>query len=360
MSEDLYYDIRKDLEKYSDAWCYVLIGGRDIGKTYSTLRKYVEDHEQTMFVKRTNEDVDLLAAGNQLGKTKTAYEIDLSPYKAINRDIGTNIKAYKIKEGIGGFYETDDEGSAVGKPVSYLISLNSVSKVKGFDTSECEAIIFDEFIPQPWERWNRKEGEQLMDLYETVERDRYIRTGKELKLILLANAVNIYNPVCEVLDITDTIAEMQTRNVETLYMEERGILIRRLTTPVAMLEKKRKTGIYRSMKNTAWGRMAFGNDFAYNDFSKIKKQALKGFSPVCSLAVKEKTWYVYRKEGVFYMCRARHGKNDLYDLNLETEQKRFFYDHVLEMQNASIDGRMTFETYGMYDLVMNYKKRYQI
>lgn len=353
-----YYDIREDLKNYPDAWCMVLIGGRDIGKTYSTLKTYYENKEPTVFVKRTNEDVDLLCAGNQLGKGNAEYEIDLSPYKAINRDLGCRVKAFKIRSGIGGFYETHEDGGAYGSPVSYLVSLNSVSKVKGFDTSECTAVIFDEFVPQPWERVNRKEGEQLMDLYETVARDRIMRTGKQLKLICLANAVGVYNPTCEILEITDIIADMYISGKECTYIEERGILIRLLPTPDEMLEKKRETGIYKSMKSTAWGRMAFGNEFAYNDFTKVRRIALKGYRPVCSIVVKEKTWYIYTNDTGYYMCRSKHQKPDLYNLNEETEQKRFYYDHVLDLMNAAIENRMRFETYGMYDLIMNYKKRF--
>lgn len=355
-----YYDIRKDFAAYPNAWCIVLIGGRNIGKTYSTLKAFYEDKEQTVFTKRTNEDVDLLCAGNQLGNGKAEYEIDLSPYKAINRDIGSKVKAFKIRSGIGGFYDTSDDGGAKGSPVSYLVSLNSVSKVKGFDMSECSAVIFDEFIPQPWERVNRKEGEQLMDLYKTVARDRMERTGKELKLILLANAVNVYNPTCEVLELTDIIAEMDQSKHDVTYLEDRGILIRLLPTPDEMLEKEKESGIYKTMANTAWGRMAFNNNFAYNDFTKVRKVALKGYRPVCSIVVKEKTWYIYTNDTGYYMCRSKHQKPDVYNLNEETEQKRFYYDHVLDLVNAAIENRMRFETYGMYDLIMNYKKRFVI
>ena len=59
-----YYDIREDLKTYPDAWCYVLVGGRNIGKTYSTLKAFYEDRKQTVFVKRTNEDIDLLFEKN--------------------------------------------------------------------------------------------------------------------------------------------------------------------------------------------------------------------------------------------------------------------------------------------------------
>lgn len=353
-----YYDIREDYNRYSDAWCYIIIGGRNTGKTYGTLEMFREDNEPTIFTKRTNEDIDTICAGNALGKKAAEYEVDLSPYKAINRDKGCHIKAYKIKNGLGGFYESNDEGSATGKPISYAVSLYAVNKIKGFDLSEAVAMIFDEFIPQPWERINRKEGEQLMDLYKTVARDRTLRGKPELKLICLANAVNVFNPVCEILEITDKISEMAARKIETYYDEEKRIFIRMLHTSEEMIEAEKKTGIYKAMANTNWGRMAFENEFGYNDFSQIRHVALKGYRPICSLTHKLKTWYIYCDDTQYYMCSSPAQVKESYDLNTESGQKSFYYDRVIDLQERTIEGRMWYDKYTMYDLIMNYKKRF--
>ena len=360
MSKSAYYDIRDDLEKHPECWAYLIVGGRNTGKTYGALKYYLDENLPNIFVKRTNEDVDTICAGNQIGKKGAEYEADFSPYKALNRDLHTSIKAFKIKNGIGGFYKTNDEGGAYGAPIAYLISLFSVSRIKGFDLSEADAIIFDEFIPQPWERINRKEGEQLMDLYKTVSRDRVLRGKGELKLICLANAVNVYNPTCEVLEVTDTISQMAASGRETFIDEEKGIFIRMLKTSEEMMKAEEQTGIYRAMKNTSWGRMAFGNEFGYNDFSRIKKVALKGYRPMYSYTHKERTVYIYMNDEGFYVTSSAAQNLQNYDLNTETGQKAFYYDHVIDLQNAAIDGQVWFEKYTFYDLIMNYKKRFII
>lgn len=361
MTGDIYYKVEKDLTAFPDAWCYIIIGGRNTGKTYGGLVHFLDVTETIIFIKRNNNDIDTLCAGNQLGKTAAEYEIDLSPYKPINRDRGTRIKAFKIKDGLGAFYRVNDEGSATGKPIAYLVSLFAVSKIKGFDLSDATAMIFDEFIPQPWDRVQRKEGEQLMDLYKTVSRDRVERGQPELKLICFANAVNVFNPTCEILELTDTITEMAAKNIECQYDNERSIFIRLLKTPEAMLKKEVQTGLYKSMANTNWGRMAFGNEFGYNDFSRVKRVALKGYTPLCSLTYKVKTWYVYINEsGVYYMTNSRAKVDKEYNLNTETGAKCFYYDYVIDLLNAAIEDKMYFEKYGMYDLVMNYKKRFTI
>lgn len=225
---DHFYNFNDDLLQYPNAWCYIIIGGRNTGKTYSTLKHTLLNDIKHCFLKRTIEDVDLLCSGSgRVGKKENDFGIDLSPYKSINRDMLTDVRAYSIKSGIGGFWKHVN-GEITGTPIGYLLALSAVQKYKGFDLSECDYLIFDEFIPQPWERINRKEGEQIMDLYKTVSRARE-HIGKEpLKLVALANATSINNPLMNILEITDIVANMNILDEEYYYNSERGILIHRV------------------------------------------------------------------------------------------------------------------------------------
>ena len=198
-----------------------------------------------------------------------------------------------------------------------------------------------------------------MELYKTVARDRVERGKEELKLICLANAVNVFNYTFDVLEITDVVAEMSVKGQESLYMEDRGIFIRLLKTDKDMLEVERKTGIYRAMGGTAWGRMAFGNEFAYNDFSNIKHVPLKNYKPLIQLNYRQKTFYVYIGPDSYYITKSRNKCPFVYNLDKEMDQRRFYYDHVPELLGASIEGRMYYESYSMYDLIVNYKKRFK-
>lgn len=359
MTKKIYYNIEDDINAYPDAWCYIVVGGRNTGKTYGGLKYNMTHKLSHVFVKRTNKDVDLLCAGNKLGEKTPDYDVDLSPYKSLNRDMGTKIKAFKIDDGLGAFYDTDEDGGAYGAPKGFLISLSSIHKYKGFDLSECADIIFDEFIPQPWERTMRTEGEAVLELYKTVSRDRTLRGREELKLLCFANAVNIFNYTCEVLEVTDIIAEMSINKREVTYLEDRGIFIRILQTSDEMMNNEKKTGIYRAMAGTAWGRVAFGNEFAYNDFSNIKHLALKGYRPIVKVDYKCKEFYIYSKEDNYYMCKAKQKCPVSYDLNKEMGQRAFYFDYGIDLLNAAIDGKMTFESYSMYDLIVNYKKRFK-
>ena len=54
---------------------------------------------------------------------------------------------------------------------------------------------------------------------------------------------------------------------------------------VEFREKEKQSMIYKAMGNTAWGKMAFDNTFAYNDITNVGKVNMKGFKPITSEAI---------------------------------------------------------------------------
>ena len=114
------------------------------------------------------------------------------------------------------------------------------------------------------------------------------------------------------------------------------------------------------MGNTAWGRMAFDNEFAYNDLSNIGRKQMKQYKPVTGFIYKTHEWYVYMKEGQYFLTSSPNNIVDLYDLNRENDQKRFWSDYGYDLRNECIEGNMTFSTYSMYDLIVNYRKIFNV
>lgn len=355
----MYYDLSEDMKEYPDAWCYVVVGGRHTGKTYGALKHYYETKSKFMFIKRTIEDVKMITSKGQ----KAGMNVDIAPFKSINNDLGCNIEAFPIQNGLGGFYPALD-GEIAGSIVGYIMALSAGGKYKGSDFSDCDAVIFDEFIPQPWERVGRKEGEQLLDIYGTVARARVIRNKPELKLICLANAVNIYNPTCAALDIIDDISIMANMQKETqsvtMYDDERGIFIRLLPIPEQMKKVEENTKFYNAMHDTQWGAMAWNNEFSYNDFSCVRKIALKGYHPVCKIHYKKSDYFIYTNDELIYMTTSRTNKPiDEYNLNLEKDIRRFYFEKCYDYIAATTDGRMYYKNYTMYDMIFNYKLRFK-
>ena len=347
-----YYFFLDDVQKYPDAWLYVVWSRRGPGKTYSFLRSMYENRIPFVYMKRTKEDVDMISM---------AGDIDISPFKPINRDAGTNIQAKSIRSGIAGFYDqTDEEGKPSGAPFAYILALNSIKTIKGMDLSEVDFICLDEFIPQPGEKISRREGEMLLSIYMTVQRDRMKRGRGPLKLVLFSNAEEISTPITNEIEIVDSMAELQGLGGSHHYDAEREIMLHHITEEEIPLQEEEKTGIYKAMAKTAWGRKAFGGEFAGNDFSNVARQNLKGYRCIFSMLYREKMIYVYQQNGTYYLTYTRGQPRKHYDLTKENDQKLIFYDEIIDIREACIEGKMKAEAYTMYDLVINFRKIYKV
>lgn len=350
---DGYYHLLTDFHRFPDAWCYVVWSKRGPGKTYSALWGSYYNNIPILYMKRTIDDVKTICSNKN--------DFDLSPYVPINRDKGTDIMAHYIDKGIGGFYHTTSDGECDGAPISYIAALNAVKSLKGFDMSNVEWILLDEFIPQAGEIVRHAEGDMLLDLYMTVSRDRLKRGRKPLKLILFANAEEISTPITNSLEIVDDMAELSASGMPYLYNEERGILLHHITNDEVPITEQEKEGIYKAMEHTAWGRKAFGGEFTNNDFTNVKHITLKGASPLIHIMYKHYNYYIYVKpDGMFYMCKSKSDCLHEYNLNLENDQKRFYADWLIDLREACIDDRFKFQSYSMYDLILNYTKFFKI
>lgn len=353
---DGYYHISKDVHDYPEAVIIIVWSRRGPGKTYSALR-YPYHKFKTLYMKRTNKDVKTICeyAGD--------IAFDPSPWSPLNRDFGINVKPRLLKDGIGAFYDADHEGNPVGPVVNYVASLNAIKTIKGMDMSEAEWIIFDEFIPQAGEVVKKAEGEMLLDVYESVNRDRRLRGRPGLKLILFANAEEISTHITNALEVVDDMAEMQATGRNILYIEERGILLHHITDADFPLQDVQKLDMYKVMKGTAWAEKAYGGQFSKNDFSAVRKVSLKHFRCLYHIIYRRNiSAYIYlsNKDGSYYMAEKPGKFIQEYDLNRENQQKKFWLDHGLQLRDACICDRMYFEKYSYYDLIVNYTKFYDL
>lgn len=350
---DGYYHLSKDLRDYPAAWCYVVYSKRGPGKTYSALRYLYANNIKFAYIKRTNEDVDFICTDS------LKSGIDPSPYSPINRDFKTNIKAKRIDKGLGGFYECEDN-ELKGSPIGYIISLNSIKRIKGFNLDEVDFIVFDEFIPQAGEIVKVKEGEMLLDLYMTISRDRVERGKAPLKLILFANAEEISTPITNTLEITDIICEMGDNNI--YFDEARDILIHHITNEECPIRDSAKVGIYKAMQGTKWYEKSFEGEFSGNDFSNITKQSLKGMRCMIQIFYNNHYWYIYYKDsqGLYYMTTSQGKPIYRYNLDRENDQKLFWLDFGMTLKIALAEDRFKFKKYSMYDLIINYKRYFKL
>ena len=354
--DNKYYYLSKDLIEYPDAWCYIVWSRRDVGKTYGALNLFREQNIKFCYMKRTNEDVEFICSGNSL------LDVDPSPFRPINRDKGCHIIPKIIKKGFGAFYNADDEDNIKGSPIGYIISLNSVKRIKGFDLSDADIMLLDEFIPQKGEIVKLSEGELLLDAYMTISRDRQERGRDPLRLILFANAEEISTPITNTMEITDMIADMNSKKLIHLYDEEREILFHHITEDEIPITEKQKKGIFKGMYNTDWFDKSFGGEFSGNDFSNVVDMSLKNMQGMIHIYYKRKDYYIYYHpiKSIYYMttspCKCAYS----YDLTKENDQKKFYMDFGISLRCALSESRFFFKYYSLYDLINHYKKYFDI
>lgn len=357
---DGYYHLLKDIEKYPDASIYVISSGRGPGKTYSALWGAYRTGRTIAYIKRCKRDVDLIL--EQIDEDGIRF--DASPYSPIIRDKGIKIKSMKIDDGIGAFYNVDDDGNATGAaPFCYVLALSAVKDIKGFELSACDWIIFDEYIPLPGEAVKQSEGESLLSIVRTIGRDRIMRGKDPTKLILLSNTDEISCPITNALELVDILAEMIAEKTLERYIESRKIYVHLIGPDEFEVNKAYLNDpLYLAMQGTAWAEKAYLGEFASNDFSCIKKQSLKNSRCLYKLIHKRKNIYIYINtvSGTFYATSIPGKYLKEYNLAREVEQKSFYLDHGIDLRLKAIQGKFFFQKYSFYDLILNFKKFYKI
>ena len=350
---DGYYHIMTDLFLYPRAWAYFVYSKRGPGKTYGALWMCYYNKIKFIYMKRTNKDVNLILQNN-------SPEFDASPYKKLKLDKHINVVGVKEDEGIGAYYSANNEGEPL-ELLCYVLSFNEVQAYKGFDFSDCEFIIFDEVIPQKGERLKRSEGENLLDLYMTVSRDRQKRGKRPLKLLMFANAEEISTPVTNELEIVDDLADLNA-STKPCMLTKRNIFLHHITNEEVPIKEEEMEGIYEGMMGTAWWEKAFGGYFSGNDFTNVTRRTIKRSKPLIHIFYKTSHYYIYYNEEKdrYYMCSTPSRCSYEYNLNRENEQKKFYIEQQIDLMDACIDERMKFEKYSMYDLIANYKKFFKI
>ena len=357
-----YYNFADDLAAHPEAWLYVVWSRRGPGKTYSSLLDAALTDKKIVYMKRTNDDVKIL--------TSTVGGVSMSPYAPINRDFGTDIRLVPVymttasgnrgmMDGIAAIVPYTEGGERMDDELGVVLSLNKIKSYKGFDLSTIDEIIFDEFMPQPGESTKRKEGEMLLNFYMTANRDRVAQGMPEIKLVLFANTETLWCPITLTLDLIDTITDMESAGKREHYDGSRRIFYRSIDYSASITEDM---GIVAAMRGTQWGRAALEGEFSYIDRSAIRPVRLNGYTPVCGLTWMQKYYYVYssKSSGELYMCSSRAQGVDVYNLDEERDQRRYWLDYGIDFRQAVVDHAMFFQTYTMYNIVFNFTKLFSV
>lgn len=242
-----------------------VVSGRGFGKTYGALDDVKKNDIPFMYMRRTQTQLDMCTIE------------DFSPFKTLNRDRGWNVKLKKLQKN-SVFFTENPEGIKIH---GYACALSTVANLRGFDASDIERIIYDEFIPERHEKPIKNEAEALWNAYETMNRNRELNGRKPIQLLCLANSNKLDNPIFESLGLIN-IADKMTKTGNECYRDDnRGILLI-MPSRSAIGEKKRNTVLYRLTKGSEYSQMALDNSFRINR-QHIAPRPIVEYTPVCSI-----------------------------------------------------------------------------
>ena len=297
---------------YSRPYHWQLVtGGRGTGKTYGALKFVKENKIKFIYLRRTQAQADIISRD------------EFSPFKVLNRDMGWNVGCEPVTKYNAAYFdmEADDNGKfhPTGPPIGYTAALSTFSNIRGFDASDVDCIIYDEFIPEKHERSIKHEFEALANAYETVARNRELAGRTPLKLIGLSNSNDISNDIFAGLDLISRAVKMSERGQEIYEDPRRGIALYLLgASPISAA--KQDTALYRAAAGSAFSDMALGNQFTDDVTSTVirsrDKNQLRLIATIGELSIYE------IKGGGYYAGVHRFGAGEQYCFS-EMDKERF-------------------------------------
>jgi hypothetical protein len=286
-----------------------IIGGRSTGKTYGALWHAIKECIKFILMRRTQTQTDII------------NNPDFSPFKPINRDKGTNITTCKIEKNIGGIYDDIESG---GAPIGYTTALSTIKNVRGFDASDVDLIIYDEFIPEKHERGIKAEADALWNAIETMNRNRELIGLPPIQLLALANSNDLANPLFLDLGVIRVIKKMQKKGQNAYINRERGLAIFDLGDSEISV-KKAETALYKLKKGSDFAKMSLSNQYANEIAGRIKSRSLKEFLPIVMIG--ELCIYEHKHDDILYATTHKLGNPDTYTLG-DVDKARFIRTYM--------------------------------
>ncbi|MBP5433236.1 phage DNA encapsidation protein [Ruminococcus sp.] len=310
-----------------------IVGGRGSGKTYGAIKYALDNDRKFFFMRRTQTQIDLIKNDS------------FSPFKVVDESVVVS----PINKNLTGIYRgsqnSDGTWSSSGAPIGYMCALSTISNIRGFDASDVELIIYDEFIGEAHERPIRNEGQAFLNAYETINRNRELNGREPVQLLALANSNSLANPLFVELQLVTPVEKlMRSDNSKKFYRytnQERGVSVYMVnSSPV--LEAKQRTALYKLSGDSEFSAMALHNEFTAEEMDHIKTQDLKPYRLIC--CVGEICAYKKKDNTGYYITGHKSGSTEAVYQSTSTDLKRFRRDQYF-LWLAYLNGRILFESY---------------
>lgn len=265
----------------------IIIGKRQVGKTYGVLKFMLDNDIRFIFTRRVKEELKMVSKGVN------------SPFEKI-KEYKDRIVFEKSSEYTSEIYRLDQDGEEEKRTLIGLgTALTTIGNIRGFNGDIYTDWVFDEFIPEEQLFKVRNECDTFLNAHTTINGNRELEGRPCLRTWLLANSNNLRSGVLDALKITREVERMSLKGEESRIIKDRGIMII-LPESRAIIDKRKQGGLYKAIgSESKFSRMAYENEFAYNDFSDVGSRPIKEYTAliqygniIIHLHKNDKTLYV--------------------------------------------------------------------
>lgn len=306
----------------------VIIGKRQVGKTYGVLKFTLDKGEPFVFMRRVKPELEMLAKGVN------------SPFEKIPEYKG-KIVFKKESEYSSGIFKTEEtEEGTVEHRIGMGTTLNSIAAMRGFNGDPYKDVILDEFIPEEHLYKVRNEKNAFLNAHTTINGNRELEGLPCVRFWLLANSNDLNSGILEALNITRVVERMSLRGEECRMLKDRGILIL-LPDSKQIIEKRKQGGLMRAIgdSNSKFVRMAYGNEFAFNDYTDVGCAPVREYNALLSIG--RITIHLHKADKTLYVTDLMKGAK--YKLTDSDSDIMKFNRKFSSIRMAYMDGRILFQ-----------------
>ena len=221
----------------------IIVGERGVGKTYGAkrkiLKKYIENGEQAVWIRRKDAEV-------RLTKDRFMGDIEADPVLEGHTFI---IEGYILYEKV-----EDEKGHVIKKPVVFFIPLSTYEHYKSASYHRVTTMVFDEFMTK--ERYLSDEVFKFFDIMETVFRHR------DGKVYMLGNSLSVINPYFEHFGI-------HIANDSRFIKSDRWVVEN--CDNAKFRNFKKDTFVGQLTKDSIYSQYALDNDFVLDDMTNVSE-----------------------------------------------------------------------------------------
>lgn len=313
-----------------------IIGKRQIGKTYGVLKYMLDTDKRFILLRGMKTELEMLERNvNSPFEKIHGYEGKILFDK--NSDYTAEIVKQETIENEDG--ETHHIQSTV---IGMGAALSSIGRVRGFNGDIYSDVVFDEAIPESHLLKVRHGGDAFLNMYTTVAGNRELEGRPPLRVWLLANSNNLDSDILDALRITDVVERMSLRGEESRIIKNRGIMIL-LPDSKQITDKRKKLALFRAIGgDSKFAKMAYGNEFAYNDYTDVGSKPLSEYKAIINIGgvvihlhKNDKTLYVTGEYRGMRHCKYVYPATDYGIMKFRKEQP--------ELRAVYMRGRMTFQ-----------------